>query len=67
MKREEIVIEIGPKGEVSADVTCGPGGAGCMAELDKLLGQLGNKTVENKKPEAFRAVVVGRAGAGVKR
>ena len=67
MKREEIVVEIDATGQIKADVVCGPGGAGCLAELDRLLSGVGDKSSERRKAEAFHAHVVTRGGQGVKR
>ena len=38
---DEVLIEINPDGTVTGDVLCGPGGEGCLAILQELLGDLG--------------------------
>lgn len=58
--REEIVIVIDETGKLSSDVVCGPGGDACLETLDELLGGLGKKKAEAKKPEFYRQQQVGR-------
>lgn len=53
-KKTEIVIQIAPNGSINADVTSGPGGAGCLDELDKLFEDLGKRTKTEKKSDAWR-------------
>ena len=64
-KKLEIDVVIDVNGDIKADVVCGPGGAGCEKELDKLLGGVGRKIGGGKKPEFFQAV--GVAGQTVKK
>lgn len=66
-KMESIVVEIGPNGEVAADVVNGPGGAGCLENLAKLLDGLGTPGKKTVKPEMYQAAVVGKNVATVKR
>jgi hypothetical protein len=59
-KREELEITIGLDGSVHGDVIKGPGGQGCLDNLDEILGGLGAKTAEQKKPEFYQQQQVGR-------
>ena len=52
MAEKKIVVDIKGNGEIKAE-TFGFQGAGCMAELDKLLKGLALETVTEKKPEFF--------------
>lgn len=59
-KPNEHVIEvtINEDGSVSGDVIAGPGGEGCVNELEKILGDVG-PTKELKKKDAFYQKKVG--------
>ena len=59
-KRQEVIIEIDPAtGDMSADVTCGPGGSLCETMIKELLDM--KATSSNKKPEYYqKRVTVGR-------
>ena len=52
MAEKKIVVDIKENGEIKAE-TFGFQGAGCLAELDKLLKGLAMETSTEKKPEFF--------------
>ncbi len=55
-KKIEIDVIIDEHGDIKGDVISGPGGAGCLKELETLLSSVGRKTAEGKKPEFFQQV-----------
>ena len=66
MKEYRIVVEIDEEGRISADADGFEGGT-CLADLEKLLGELTGPVNEvKKKPEAFRTGVTGRRTGTVK-
>ncbi len=58
-RKVEIEVVIGADGNVRGDVISGPGGVGCLSELEKLLSTVGRKTAEGKKPEFYQTVATG--------
>ncbi len=54
MQKYEIEVEFNADGSVKADVLCGPGGTGCLAELEAVLSGLGSETGGGEKEEMYQ-------------